>query len=179
MPGTRSANRIYLDSNCFIHAMQNTSPNIFPDAAVTCQKLIEEVEKEKLRLISSPLIVSEFLSQEHGEEKTNQIEHYLRAWSHFVPIDFQLARFTENIRSQVEQERKKAAELGGMALGEVPNKLKSADAVHVATAMYAKADIFFTTDRGILTLARSSFFDSITISPPRLTDGQLMLPLND
>lgn len=98
-----------------------------------CTRILKEAEAGNLKIVMSTLVIAEFGIQD--QQAKELFDRYLDR-SLFV-----LVNVTKNIAVQAR------------SLVERIPRLKGSDAVHIATALYAKNNVIYTTDNQLLGLA--------------------------
>ncbi len=121
--------KVYFDTNIFIYLFEGCK-TIMPQI----KALQSLIEREETRIISSILVYAEMLPPvvKNGNQKVVQsLINFLRETEIFtlVPINFDVSVHAGILRGET-----------GM---------KTPDAIHVATAMEEKCDVFFTNDKQI------------------------------
>lgn len=117
---------IALDSNVFIAALAGSEPH-----SRQAQQLIRDVAAGKHKAIASSIIYGEVLGLANREEA--DIERFFAAIPHLVTIPAD-----DGICLAAAQLRRRG---GG--------KLKLPDALHIATALMAGAEVFITNDKSL------------------------------
>jgi predicted nucleic acid-binding protein len=117
---------VYLDSNIFIYAVQKSDHWVKPAEA-----LLKAIDEQKVRAVASELVLAEVLSKPFALGNTRHIEQYQRLLS------------TGSGLSMVSVSREVLV-LAAQLRGEMG--LKLFDAIHLATARFAKCDYFLTQD---------------------------------
>lgn len=140
MKGNRS--RLYWDACTWI-AWNNDEFGIRP----ICSELLNDASLGKIEIVISPLVIAEF-----SPDTSEKFDLYLNN-PFFIKVSI-----TTNIGIRARKLVKKHSGLRG------------ADALHLACALYANADYFFTTDGGILKLAGQ--IPGIAISQPEWPEGE-------
>jgi predicted nucleic acid-binding protein len=117
---------VHLDSNIFIYAVQKSDQWAKPAEA-----LLRSIDEQKVRAVASELVLAEVLSKPFALGNTRHIEQYQRLLS------------TGSGLSMVNVSREVLV-LAAQLRGEMG--LKLFDAIHLATARFAKCDYFLTQD---------------------------------
>jgi predicted nucleic acid-binding protein len=117
---------VYLDSNIFIYAVQKSDHWAKP-----AEVLLKAIDEQKVRAVASELVLAEVLSKPFALGNTTQIEQYQRLLSSGTGLSM------VNVSRDV-------LVLAAQLRGEMGFKLF--DAIHVATARFARCDYFLTQD---------------------------------
>ncbi len=121
--------KIYLDTNLYIAFFEGES-----GISLKVEDLLINSKDNELRIISSPLTITELLIIPLKDENLHLIEVYKSLKSHINNIDF--IDFSPNISIIAANLRSKY-------------NLNIPDCIHLATAIEEKVDIFYTADKGI------------------------------
>ena len=117
---------VYLDSNIFIYAVQKSDHWTGPAEA-----LFSAIDEQKVRAVASELVLAEVLPKPFALGNTRHIEQYQRLLSSASGLSM------VNVNREV-------LVLAAQLRGEIGFKLF--DAIHVATARFARCDYFLTQD---------------------------------
>lgn len=139
----------YLDSSVYIAAIQGERGR-----AEEVRQVLRSAEQGAMRIVATTLVLAEVHKPGAADWSTERIDGYFKR-PHFrwVEVDYLLGAHARSIARN--------------------HRLRGADAVHVAGAMRAGADIFFTYDTRILAVADIG----IRIAEPQFT-GQMSLSTN-
>ncbi len=123
--------RVYFDTNIFIYMLEGSK-----ELSKPIDILQQGIQSQEFSVYSSELVFTEILPPLVRDDKTNIIKltvSFLSQGSVFnlAPIDRDVSIQAGYLRGQ--------------------SKMKSPDALHVATALFQKCDIFLTNDKGIKT----------------------------
>ncbi len=136
-----TVSKIYWDS-CVWIAWNNDNFGL----RALCTDVLREAEAHRITIVMSTLVLAEFAPQD--PDVNNLVDRYLQR-SSFILVNLS-----------------RAIAVRAKTLVEKYSGLRGADAVHIATALYAGADVFHTTDtRSLLTMA-----DRITEIPIRFPE---------
>jgi predicted nucleic acid-binding protein len=140
--------KIYWDSNVWV-AWANNEDNLRP----LCTAILKEAEAGNLRIVVGALVYAEFAPQ--NENVSRAFDQYLDRYLFiFVNLDRPIAKRARMFVERFEH-------------------LKGRDAVHLATALHAKADVLHTFDKDLLRIA--SQVDEIRICKPEWPSPQQRL----
>jgi predicted nucleic acid-binding protein len=117
---------VYLDSNIFIYAVQKSDR--WTELA---EALLNAIDEQKVRAVASELVLAEVLSKPFALGNTGHIEQYQRLLS--VGSGLSMINVSREVLV-----------LAARLRGEMGFQLF--DAIHVATARFAKCDYFLTQD---------------------------------
>ncbi len=122
--------RIYLDTDIFIHAIEETSPR-----SDLLLQLFSAVRPGKQFLTTSELSLAELLVKPYEEQEEDLIEQYERilltiSWLEVLPVIQPMLYHAAVLRSRNK-------------------RLKLPDAIHISTAIGAGCSHFLTADGGI------------------------------
>ena len=118
-----SGKKAFLDTNVFIYLIEE-----HPLYLRKIDDLLRLLERDKYEIITSTLTVGEILTKPYKENRLDLIRTYQEFFEEMVLIDL-----NNDIASLFA---KKRAQCG----------IKTPDAVQIASAIYAKADLFVTND---------------------------------
>lgn len=122
-------NRIYLDSNIFIYAFENS-----PTFQRAAQAVFQMVADGKAEILVSELIFPEILPKPLREGQTDQVDRYMAflqntAGVTLVPLSSRIVMRSVDLRTRY--------------------RLKTVDALHVATAIESNCTSFLSVDAGL------------------------------
>ncbi len=122
-------------------------------AAAGCLRFIEAISAGRAELLLSTVVVAELLRPKYGEEELRVVDAFFNTSGvRLIPVDVEVAR--------------KAADLRAACLaGDPPRKLKTPDALILATAL-RHADVLYTTDRHLRRLAGGPLAGDLIIAKP-------------
>jgi len=120
--------KIYLDNCCFNRPYDDQD-----DAAIYLESEAKLFVQEKIKSKEIGLVWSYMLSYENSGNPDLEVREKIENWSHLA----------ESVTIE-------SAEIIVMSESLIEKGFKKKDALHIACAMESKADIFFTTDKGIL-----------------------------
>ena len=126
-PTTLRGKRVYLDANIFINAVEGFAPY---DAIL--REMFTLIEQRSIRVATSEITLAEVLVLPLRENRSDLADTYHGLLSPTGPI--QVVSVSREILVRSAELRAQAA-------------LKPFDAIHVATARIAKADVFLSDDR--------------------------------
>lgn len=121
--------KIAIDTNCFIYLMEGSPFNTI------LRSLFQTIEEGHITAVSSVLTVTELLRSPAKTGDTRLWEEYRAVLYRFPNLSFR------NIDPLIAE---RAAQL------RASHKLKTPDAIQVATAMLENADVFVTNDNELL-----------------------------
>ncbi len=121
--------KIYLDTNLYIAFFEGES-----GISQKVEDLLVTSKDNRLRIISSPLTITELLIIPLKDENLHLIEVYKSLKSHinnidFIDFSFDISITAANLRSKYN--------------------LSIPDCIHLATAIAEKVDVFYTADKEI------------------------------
>jgi predicted nucleic acid-binding protein len=119
---------VYWDTSCFIARFNGE-----PDRIEVCNAIIEAAKREELKLYTSYLTMCEWakIKGEYASEAEDQIVKFLQnPYITLVAIDLPVSRVTRDLIRHYS--------------------LRLPDAIHLATAIKLKVDVFHTYDLGDL-----------------------------
>ena len=119
---------IGLDTNVFIYFFENN-----PQFAPTCISIFNMLQDKRARAVTSILTLTELLSLKMSEERVIQLQHEFLQLENLqvIAVDQILALEAARIRREYN--------------------FRISDCFQLATAKYAKVDIFVTNDRRLKT----------------------------
>ena len=118
-----SGKKVFLDTNIFIYLIEE-----HPRYVRKIDDLLRLLERDKYEIITSTLTVGEILTKPYKENRSDLIKTYHAFFEEMVLIDL-----NSDIASLFAKMR-------------VQCGIKTPDAVQIASAMYAEADLFVTND---------------------------------
>ena len=122
-------------------------------AAAGCARLVEAVAAGRAELLLSTVVVAGLLRPKYGEAELQVIDAFFdMPGVRLVPVDVSIARRAAGLRAACLH-------------GEPPRKLKTPDAIILATAL-SHADVLYTTDRHLKRLAKEPLAGDLTITGP-------------
>jgi len=116
----------FVDTNIFIYLIEEN-----PLYLSQIYKLLDFLEKNKYEIITSTLTLGEILTKPYKDKRMDLVNTYQEFFS-----EMKLIELNSNIAS-----------LFGKIRAEY--KIKTPDAVQLASAVYSKADLFVTNDDGL------------------------------
>lgn len=125
--GSFTADRIYLDANVFIYAVEG-----FPKYAELCVELFEAIDDRAIHAFTSELSLAEVLVKPMCDVNLAAVDAY-KAMIRNRP-SLEVWQVSRDVLVQ-------AAQIRSVTTCKLP------DAIHAATAMAAKADFIFTADQ--------------------------------
>ena len=127
-----SGSRVYVDTSVLIYTLE-----VNTDYFSLLQPLWTMFQTGEIELVSSELILMEVLVLPLRDNNELLVLDYeqllLNSAMQLIPIDQPILRQAANLRAK--------------------NSLKTPDAIHAATAMAARCDLFITNDRGFRNLS--------------------------
>ena len=131
-------NLLYLDYNCFQRSFDDFRQIKIQLEALACQEIFYRAEKEKLRLVWSFMHKDETILCPFPERKIEVFRLSGLCKVKIGPKD-KICEYARMVEQQV--------------------KISSKDALHLASAFYAKADFFLTCDDKLIKRAKRTKFD--------------------
>jgi len=164
---------IYWDSCIFIAWLKDEKrPGNEMDGVYEC---VEDVEKGKIRLITSVMTRTEVLEANLTDEVRNKYVNLLKRRNvQSIDQDLRVADLSRKIR-EYYNEQKKIDGLPGIS---------SPDAIHLATAVHYRATAFYTFDdgkkgsRGLLSLDGNVAGFPLAVCKPRIRQYRLRFNMN-
>ena len=162
--------RLYWDANVFITIISNLETQEAVEDRINCQLFLRDAMNGESEILTSALTRVEVL---HAEENSGRP----------IPQDIKdkiIALFDEPYITSILLDPARASEAQSLRW-DYP-WLQTADAIHIASAIYAKVDVMHTYDgrrhpnRRILSLNQMVGNPPLTISVP-LYEGPLSMPL--
>ena len=116
----------FLDTNIFIYLIEEN-----PLYLNQVYKLLDFLEKSEYAIITSTLTLGEILTKPYKDNRLDLIETYKAFFAEMklIELNSEIASLFAKIRADY--------------------KIKTPDAVQLASAVYAKADLFVTNDDGL------------------------------
>ena len=121
-----SGKKAFLDTNLFIYLIEENELHLNK-----VHNLLLFLEKNEYEIITSTLTLGEILTKPYKENRLDLVETYKKFFS-----DMELVELNSEIASLFAKVR-------------ADYKIKTPDAVQLASAVYAKADLFVTNDDGL------------------------------
>ncbi len=131
--------KIALDTNIFISALEDKTK-----VGKQAGDLLEKIKKDALQAYVSVLAVQEFMVKIYENGQDEMVGEYLEFLSGGGLIT--IVNFERDIALKAAKIR--AMSLLDNKLGKLP-KIQTPDSIHLATALYAKAKVFYTTEKGL------------------------------
>lgn len=162
--------RYYWDANVFIKLISNLTTAEAVEDRRNCELFFRDAMTGEIEILTSSLTRVEVLDTEENTDRP--VPQHIR--------DRVIALFEEPYIIPILLDPARASEARDLRWG-FP-WLRTADAIHIASAIYAKVDVMHTYDgrgnpaRHILALNNAVGNPSLTISVPRY-EGPLPLPL--
>jgi len=152
--------RLYWDSSCFI-AVFNREPTTPPLQLDALEATFEEMLGGRIRIITSDMYRVEVFGTEHAQAE--KVAHQFEACPNFeiVPL--------RTLASELAGEMRKRCQSATP-----PRKLKSPDALHVASGTIARADEIWTTDAKLVNYYEDGLLTGTKVCLPYLT--QIRIP---
>jgi predicted nucleic acid-binding protein len=126
MTDWNSYRKVAMDTNCFIYYLED-SP-----FATSLGQLFTEIESGSITAVTSALTVTELMTGLYQQQDRRAAEEYRMTLANFPHLQFRSVDFSI---------ADKAAELRSRF------RLKTPDAIQLATAIVDKADVFVTGDK--------------------------------
>ncbi len=116
----------FLDTNIFIYLIEEN-----PLYLNQVYKLLDFLEKNEYEIITSTLTLGEILTKPYKDKRMDLVKTYKAFFSEMqlIELNSKIASLFAKIRADY--------------------KIKTPDAVQLASAVYAKADLFVTNDDGL------------------------------
>ena len=113
------------------------------------QTVVTLVEQEQFQIIISTLLYVEVLESTMPKNAMNLFDALMkkRGMVRNVAVNLEIAKKAQEIRNRM------------------PKKLKTADAIHIATAIVSEAIVFHTFDKQLLNLNGKDDVDNLKITP--------------
>lgn len=147
--------RRYWDSDCFLGWLQAE-----PDKEEKCRAVLEAAVHGEILIVSSALTIAEVLAVRGHEKisphKRTMVENFFR--NEYIVIRNVTRRIAEMARSMVWD-----------------HNIAPKDAIHVATAIDAKLQLFNTFDRPLCGHSRRVGVPPLTIELPQIDQPRLQL----
>ena len=118
--------KAFLDTNLFIYLIEENKLHLDK-----VHKLLLFLEQNRYEIITSTLTLGEILTKPYKDKRLDLVETYKNFFSEMelVELNSEIASLFAQIRADY--------------------KIKTPDAVQLASAVYAKADLFVTNDDGL------------------------------
>jgi len=113
----------FLDTNIFIYLIEEN-----PSYLNQVYKLLEFLEKNKYEIVTSTLTLGEILTKPYKDNRMDLVKRYKSFFSEMklIELNSEIASLFAKVRADY--------------------KIKTPDAVQLASAVYAKANLFVTND---------------------------------
>ncbi len=113
----------FLDTNIFIYLIEEN-----PSYLNQVYKLLEFLEKNKYEIVTSTLTLGEILTKPYKDNRMDLVKRYKLFFSEMklIELNSEIASLFAKVRADY--------------------KIKTPDAVQLASAVYAKANLFVTND---------------------------------
>ena len=121
-----SGKKAFLDTNLFIYLIEENELYLN-----NVHNLLLFLEKNEYEITTSTLTLGEILTKPYKENRLDLVERYKELFS-----DIELIKLNSEIASLFAKVR-------------AEYKIKTPDAIQLASAVYAKADLFVTNDDGL------------------------------
>jgi predicted nucleic acid-binding protein len=121
-----SGKKAFLDTNLFIYLIEENELHLHK-----VHNLLKFLEKNEYEIITSTLTLGEILTKPYKDNRLDLVETYKEFFSEMemVELNSEIAYLFAKVRADY--------------------KIKTPDAVQLASAVYAKADLFVTNDDGL------------------------------
>ena len=124
----------------------------------------DEIDASRADLIMSAIVYSEILEAKHSKQQMKQFQMFLKR-SNVIVVDVTIGM------------AQKAAEIRGKAAkAKEKRRLKTPDAIVIATALVYGADVLHSFDPHLVNLSGTAIVDGLKITHPHLITGQRALP---
>lgn len=159
--GSRRRPRYHWDTCCFI-ALVNREKTTDEAVLLTLRQTFHDMLVGEVEVTTSAIVIAELLIPESDKIT---LERHLEACPHFQMVDTHQA-----VHRQAADIRKRCRDQG-VAVPRTP------DAIHIASALLARADEMWTTDQRLISLAERGIISKVRIVRPHVT--QLKLDFGD
>ncbi len=121
-----SGKKAFLDTNLFIYLIEENELHLHK-----VHNLLEFLEKNGYEIITSTLTLGEILTKPYKENRLDLVETYKDFFSQMelVELNNEIASLFAKVRADY--------------------RIKTPDAIQLASAVYAKAELFVTNDDGL------------------------------